>query len=53
MVLNGFKDCDVVHSASLSDGFSFYVAYRKDGSFRGLIRVRGDEASAKLHDQDE
>ena len=28
MVLGwGFKDCEIAHSASLSEGFSFYVAY--------------------------
>ncbi|MCK7486284.1 MAG: hypothetical protein MZU97_12565 [Bacillus subtilis] len=37
----GFKDCDVVHSAPLSAGFSFYVAYGKTEALGGLRLLRG------------
>jgi len=48
MVLKwGFKDCDVVHSAPLSDGFSFYVAYGKTDSSVDYDECVADEASAE------
>ena len=49
MVLKwGFKDCDVVHSASLADGFSFYVVYGK--TERGIDY---DEVKADTHSEAE
>jgi len=44
----GFKDCEVVHSAAVSDGFSFYVAYAK--AERGIDY---DEVKADTHSEDE
>jgi beta-lysine 5,6-aminomutase beta subunit len=44
----GFKDCEVVHSAAVSDDFSFYVAYAK--AERG---VDFDEAKADTHAEGE
>jgi len=50
MVLGwGFKDCEVVHSASVSDGFSFYVAYGRTERGLDFEAVTADEA----HSQDE
>ena len=42
----GFKDCEVVHSAPLSEEFSFYVAYGKTESSIDYDSVVADEASA-------
>lgn len=48
MVLKwGFKDCDVVHSASLADGFSFYVAYGKTETTVDYDECVADEASSE------
>ncbi len=48
MVLKwGFKDCDVVHSAPLSAGFSFYVAYGKTESSVDYDSCVADEHSAE------
>jgi len=43
----GFKDCDVVHSAPLSAGFSFYVAYGKTESSVDYDSCVADEHSAE------
>lgn len=43
----GFKDCDVVHSASLADGFSFYVAYGKTESSIDYDECVADQASSE------
>ena len=43
----GFKDCDVVHSAPLADGFSFYVAYGKTESSIDYDACVADEASSE------
>jgi beta-lysine 5,6-aminomutase beta subunit len=40
----GFKDCDVVHSASVSDDFSFYVVYAKTDRGIDYDEVRSDDA---------
>jgi beta-lysine 5,6-aminomutase beta subunit len=46
MVLGwGFKDCDIVHSASVSDDFSFYVAYAKTESGVDYDAAQADTAS--------
>ncbi|NLJ47223.1 MAG: hypothetical protein GX430_11780 [Treponema sp.] len=48
MVLKwGFKDCDVVHSAPLSAGFSFYVAYGKTETSVDYDACVADEHSAE------
>lgn len=48
MVLKwGFKDCDVVHSASLADGFSFYVVYGKTETTVDYDECVADEASSE------
>jgi len=48
MVLRwGFKDCDVVHSAPLSAGFSFYVAYGKTEGSVDYDSCVADEHSAE------
>ena len=41
----GFKDCDIVHSASVSDDFSFYVAYGKTEIGVDYEAARADTAS--------
>jgi beta-lysine 5,6-aminomutase beta subunit len=41
----GFKDCDIVHSAAVSDDFSFYVAYGKTEVGVDYGSARADEAS--------
>ncbi len=43
----GFKDCEVVHSAAVSDGFSFYVAYAKADRGIDFDEVKADEAHAE------
>jgi len=43
----GFKDCDVVHSAPLSAGFSFYVAYGKTEGSVDYDSCVADEHSAE------
>ena len=43
----GFKDCEVVHSAAVSDGFSFYVAYAKADRGIDFEEVKADEAHAE------
>jgi beta-lysine 5,6-aminomutase beta subunit len=40
----GFRDCEVVHSAALSDDFSFYVAYAVTDRGVDFDQVRADEA---------
>jgi beta-lysine 5,6-aminomutase beta subunit len=40
----GFKDCDIVHSAAVSDDFSFYVAYASTDRALDFDSVRADEA---------
>lgn len=40
----GFKDCEVVHSAAVSDDFSFYVAYAKTERGIDFETVQADEA---------
>jgi beta-lysine 5,6-aminomutase beta subunit len=40
----GFRDCEVVHSAALSDDFSFYVAYAVTDRGVDFDAVRADEA---------
>jgi len=48
MVLKwGFKDCSVVHSAPLADGFSFYVAYGKTESSVDYDACVADEHSSE------
>jgi len=42
----GFKDCEVVHSARLSNEYSFYVAYGRTESSVDYDSVVADEASA-------
>ncbi|HUW70852.1 MAG TPA: OAM dimerization domain-containing protein [bacterium] len=42
----GFKECEVVHSARLSNEYSFYVAYGKTESSVDYDSVVADEASA-------
>ena len=41
----GFKDCDVVHSGSVSDGFSFYVAYATSEKGVDYEAAKADAAS--------
>ena len=41
----GFRDCEVAHSASMSEDFSFYVAYAKAGGGIDFDGVHGDSAS--------
>lgn len=43
----GFKDCDVVYSAPLSAGFSFYVAYGRTESSVDYDSCVADEHSAE------
>jgi len=43
----GFKDCEIVHSDAVSDGFSFYVAYAK--ADRGIDY---DEVKADTHSEE-
>lgn len=46
MVLSwGFKDCEVVHSAAMSDDFSFYVAYGKTENGIDFDAVQADVVS--------
>jgi beta-lysine 5,6-aminomutase beta subunit len=40
----GFRDCDIVHSAALSEDFSFYVAYASTDRGLDYDGVRADEA---------
>jgi beta-lysine 5,6-aminomutase beta subunit len=40
----GFRDCEVVHSAAVSDGFSFYVAYASTDRGVDYDAVVADEA---------
>jgi beta-lysine 5,6-aminomutase beta subunit len=40
----GFKSCEVVHSAAVSDDFSFYVAYAATEAGIDFDSVRADEA---------
>jgi len=40
----GFKDCDVVHSAAVSDDFSFYVVYAKTDCGIDYDEVKADDA---------
>ncbi|HUW40796.1 MAG TPA: OAM dimerization domain-containing protein [Rectinemataceae bacterium] len=40
----GFKDCEVVHSAAVSDDFSFYVAYGRTEKGLDYESVTSDEA---------
>ena len=40
----GFRDCEVVHSAALSEDFSFYVAYAVTDRGVDFDQVRADEA---------
>jgi len=40
----GFKDCDVVHSAAVSDDFSFYVVYAKTDRGIDYDEVKADDA---------
>ena len=48
MVLGwGFKDCEVVHSAAVSDTFSFYVAYGRSEAGIDFDEVRSDEAHSQ------
>jgi beta-lysine 5,6-aminomutase beta subunit len=48
MVLKwGFKECDVVHSASLADGYSFYVVYGKTEATIDYDECVADQASAE------
>ena len=42
----GFKDCDIVHSAAVSDDFSMYVAYAKTEIGVDYEAARPDEVSA-------
>ncbi|HET7838791.1 MAG TPA: OAM dimerization domain-containing protein [Rectinemataceae bacterium] len=44
----GFHDCEVVHSAAVSDEFSFYVAYAKTGAGLDYDQVQ----SAEVHGED-
>jgi beta-lysine 5,6-aminomutase beta subunit len=45
MVLGwGFKDCEIVHSAAVSDDFSFYVAYGRTENGIDYELVKSDEA---------
>jgi beta-lysine 5,6-aminomutase beta subunit len=43
----GFKECEVVHSAAISDDFSFYVAYARTESGIDYDAVRSDEAQGE------
>ena len=43
----GFKECDVVHSSPLSEGFSFYVAYGKTESSVDYDECVPDEHSTE------
>ncbi|MDP3179131.1 MAG: OAM dimerization domain-containing protein, partial [Spirochaetaceae bacterium] len=40
----GFADCEIVHSAAVSDDFSFYVAYARTERGIDWDTVRADEA---------
>jgi beta-lysine 5,6-aminomutase beta subunit len=39
----GFKDCEVVHSDAIADGFSFYVAYAKADRGVDYDEVKADD----------
>ncbi len=41
----GFADCEIAHSAPISDNFSFYVAYAKTGRGIDWSEVRADVVS--------
>ena len=41
----GFRDCEVVHSAAISDDFSFYVAYASTDRGIDYDTAKADEAS--------
>ncbi|NLO91850.1 MAG: hypothetical protein GX410_07665 [Elusimicrobia bacterium] len=43
----GFKSCDIVHAAPLSDGFTFFVAYAKSDSALDYDQVQYQEAVAE------
>ena len=43
----GFKSCDIVHSAPLSDDFTFFVAYAKTDSALDYSKVEYQEAVAE------
>ena len=42
----GFRDCEVVHSAPISDDFSFYVAYASTDRGVDYDAAKADEAGA-------
>jgi beta-lysine 5,6-aminomutase beta subunit len=49
----GFRDCEVVHSAAISDDFSFFVAYASTDRGIDYDEVRADEAAKATMSMDE
>jgi beta-lysine 5,6-aminomutase beta subunit len=49
----GFRDCEVVHSAAISDEFSFYVAYASTDRGVDYDEVKADEAAEASMSMDE